>query len=141
MFVGKFYYKLQAKSRISLPADFRSQADQWIVTRGLDGCLFVYQHDQFQAELAKLGQRSFTKKSNRDLVRLMTNEAQQVQADANGRVRLPRYLVEYAQLDKELVIVGSFNKIEIWDREKYHQYISQLENQAEEIAESIDESS
>ncbi|MBD3250574.1 MAG: division/cell wall cluster transcriptional repressor MraZ [Candidatus Pacebacteria bacterium] len=139
MFVGKFYYKLQAKDRISLPADFRNQADSWIVTRGLDGCLFVYNQDKFETELAKLGQRSFTKKSNRDLVRLMTNEAQEVQADANGRVRLPRYLIEYAGLEKELVIVGSFNRIEIWDRNTYHDYMSQLEDQAEQIAESIDD--
>ena len=138
MFVGKYYYTLQAKNRISLPTDFREQTDKWIVTRGLDGCLFIFKQLDFETEAANLSQRSFTKKANRDFIRLMVNEAQQIETDNNGRVHLPKYLIDYADLNKDLVIVGSFNRIEIWDRDRYHQYIDQIEGQAEEIAENID---
>ena len=137
MFVGKYYYTLQAKNRISLPTDFREQTDKWIVTRGLDGCLFIFKQLDFETEAANLSQRSFTKKANRDFIRLMVNEAQQIETDNNGRVHLPKYLIDYADLNKDLVIVGSFNRIEIWDRDRYHQYIDQIEGQAEEIAEKI----
>ncbi len=137
MFLGKFYYKLQDKDRISLPKKFRQETNEWIVTRGLDGCLFIFNQDNFEQEINKLAQRSFTKKANRDLVRIMANEAKEIQADANGRVHLPKYLIEFAQLDKDLVIVGSYNRIEVWDQAKYHQYVDQLEDKAETIAEQV----
>lgn len=139
MFVGKYYYTLQAKNRISLPTNFREQTDKWIVTRGLDGCLFIFKQQDFETEIAKLSQRSFTKKANRDLIRLMANEAEEITADSNGRVHLPKYLIDYAALNKDLVIVGSFNRVEVWDRSQYHHYIDQIEGQAEEIAERIDD--
>lgn len=138
MFIGKFYYKLQQNNRISLPKEFRSQGNEWIITRGLDGCLFIFQASRFQEELNRLAERSFTKKAQRDLIRIMTNEAKQLTADNNGRVHLPEYLIDYAQLKQEIVIVGSFNRIEVWNQEKYHDYAEQLEDQAETIAEQIE---
>lgn len=137
MFLGKFYYKLQDKDRVSLPKKFRQKNNNWIITRGLDGCLFIFKKDNFEQEISKLTQRSFTKKANRDLIRIMANEAEEVEADNNGRVHLPKYLIDFAQLKKELVVVGSFNRIEIWDQTKYHRYIEKLENKAEIIAEQI----
>jgi MraZ protein len=138
MFIGKFYYKLQSNNRISLPKEFRQVSKDWVVTRGLDGCLFIFEANRFEEELQKLATRSFTKKAHRDLIRIMTNEAKKIQADNNGRVLLPTYLTELADLNKDIVIVGSFNRIEVWDQNRYHQYVEQLENQAEQIAEQID---
>ncbi|MEA2056251.1 MAG: division/cell wall cluster transcriptional repressor MraZ [Patescibacteria group bacterium] len=138
MFLGKFYYKLQDKDRISLPKKFRQKNKNWVITRGLDGCLFIFKQDNFKQEINKLAQRSFTKKANRDLMRIMANEAEEIQADNNGRVHLPKYLINFAQLKKDLVVVGSFNRIEIWDQTKYHHYVEQLENKAEIIAEHVD---
>ena len=137
MFIGKYYFKLQDKGRISLPKKFRQQSDQWIVTRGLDGCLFIFKADSFQQEISKLANRSFTKQAHRDLVRIMTNEAVELTADNNGRINLPDYLIDYAQLNKKLVVVGSYNRIEVWDQDHYHRYMNQLENQAEQIAETV----
>ncbi len=62
MFIGKYYYKLQANGRISLPKGFRDEGEDWVVTRGLDGCLFIFKADRFQEELGQLADRSFTKK-------------------------------------------------------------------------------
>jgi MraZ protein len=137
MFIGKYYYTLQAKGRISLPKKFREQGQQWVVTRGLDGCLFIFKAQDFAKEVNKISQRSFTKKANRDLIRIMSNEAERVEADSNGRVQLPKYLISYAQLKKDLVIVGSFNRIEVWSRDHYHRYLEQIEGQAEQIAETV----
>ncbi len=69
----------------------------------------------------------------------MTNEAQEIKADDNGRVHLPKYLINFAELKQEIVIVGSYNRIEVWDQESYHQYVDQLEAQAEEIAEQVND--
>ena len=139
MFIGKYYYKLQQNGRVSIPKNFRVKNKEWIVTRGLDGCLFLLKANTFKQELSQLAKRSFTKKAHRDLTRIMTNEAKLIKADNNGRVHLPKYLIEYANLHQEIVIVGSFSRIEIWDQKKYHQYIDQLENQAEVIAEQIND--
>ncbi len=138
MFIGKYYHHLEKNQRISLPKKFREYARSWVVTRGLDGCLFLFKPETFQTNIESIANRSLTKKANRDLVRLMTNEATELTSDANGRVHLPEYLIEFAQLTKDVVIVGSLNRIEIWDQDRYHQYVAQLETQAEAIAESVD---
>ncbi|MFA6814018.1 MAG: division/cell wall cluster transcriptional repressor MraZ [Patescibacteria group bacterium] len=135
MLIGKFYHNLEGNGRISLPKRFRNISKSWIVTRGLDGCLFLLQKENFQNELNKITKLGFSKKANRDLVRLMTNEAKELTPDKNGRINLPDYLIDFAQLKKSLVIVGSLNRLEIWDQERYHQYLDQLESKAEDIAE------
>lgn len=137
MLIGKYYHHLEANGRLSLPTKFREVNQEWIVTRGLDGCLFLLQESNFKKELAKIAQSTFTKKANRDLLRLMTNEAKELNADENGRINLPDYLIKFAKLEKNVVIVGSLDHLEVWDQEKYHGYIDQIENQAESIAESI----
>ncbi len=135
MLIGKFYHNLEGNGRISLPKKFRQTSKSWVITRGLDGCLFLLKKENFQNELNKIDEVGFSKKANRDLVRLMTNEATELVADANGRINLPAYLIDYAQLKKSVVIVGSLNRLEIWDQDRYHHYLDQLENQAETIAE------
>ena len=139
MFVGKFYHSLEEKGRISLPKKFRRESDSWIVTRGLDGGLFIFKEEDFEKEIAKFESRTFTKKNNRDFVRLMTNEAKIVTPDKNGRVQLPEYLNTFAHITKDVVIVGSYSYIEIWDRDTYHTYLETLESNAEDIAESLDD--
>lgn len=139
MLLGKYYHTLEANGRISLPKQFRTEHQNWIVTRGLDGGLFMFGETVFQQELDKLNERTFTKKRNRDFVRLLTNEAKQVAPDTTGRVQLPEYLIEFAGLTKNVVIVGSLTKVEIWDRERYHAYLDKLEPEAESIAESLDD--
>lgn len=139
MYIGKYYHTVEDKGRVSLPKAFREKSDSWILTRGLDGGLFLFEAEQFASELKKLEARSFTKKTNRDFIRLMTNEAVEVNPDKNGRVQLPEYLNTFAHITKNVVIVGSYSYIEIWDRDIYHTYLESLETQAEDIAESLDE--
>lgn len=137
MFLGRYYHTLESKGRLSLPKKFREAEENWIITRGLDGGLFLFRAEEFADQLRNLPQRTFTSKQHRDFLRLMANEAQAVSVDANGRVQLPEYLIDFAHLQKEVVVVGSLSWVEIWDRTRYHTYLAELEPQAEEIAESL----
>lgn len=139
MFIGKYYHTLEEKGRISLPKAFRDQEKSWVVTRGLDGSLFLFPHKTFKAELSKLQKQTFADKTNRDFVRLMTNEAALVKPDKNGRVQLPEYLIEFAKLVKKAVIVGSLDYIELWDQTTYHRYMDSLEPKAAQIAQALAE--
>lgn len=138
MFIGTYYHTLEEHGRVSLPASFRNQAKAWVVTRGLDGGLFLFPREQFQQRLKSIGEtHTFTKKAHRDFVRLMTNEAQAVRADKSGRVNLPNYLIAFAGLHKNLVVIGSLEYVEIWERKTYHKYLDSIEKNAASIAEKL----
>jgi len=140
MLIGRYYHHLESKGRLSLPKSFREQATDWIVTRGLDGSLFLFPEASFQTEIDQLANKPFTKQAHRDFIRLMTNDATQVTPDSLGRIALPEYLINYANLSKQLVIVGSLSRVEIWDQDTYHQYLTKIESKAENIAENLDAS-
>lgn len=138
MLIGSYYHTLEENGRVSLPQTFRDQAKDWIATRGLDGGLFLFPAKTFEKRLAAIGENHhFTQKANRDFVRLMTNEAQAVPVDKSGRVNLPNYLIAFAGLRKNLVVVGSLEYLEIWDRDTYHKYVDGLEKNAEMTAEKV----
>lgn len=139
MLLGTYYHTLEATRRVSLPKQFRTETEDWIVTRGLDGCLFLIAADKFTSELEQITQRSFTSKDTRDLARLFANAAAPVSPDSHGRVQLPEYLTEFAALEKHVVLVGSVTRVEIWDRDRYHNYMEQLEPQAELLAERFND--
>jgi MraZ protein len=137
MFIGRYYHQLEGAGRVSLPKKFRTN-ESLIVTRGLDGGLYLYPESQWVKTIEELSKQSDTKKKNRDYLRLMTNDAGEIETDKLGRITIPEYLRTFAKLKKQVVIVGSYTKIEIWDVETYHQYLDSIEGQMEEIAESIE---
>jgi MraZ protein len=139
MFIGRYYHRLEEKGRLSLPKTFREKSSDWIVTRGLDGGLFLFKPETFESKIAELSERTFTKKRHRDFVRYLVNDARHVSVDKQGRVLLPDYLTTFAQLNKEVVVVGSYQYIEIWDQEKYHTYLDTLEKNGENLAEEIED--
>lgn len=137
MFIGKYYHTIEEKGRVSLPKSFRELEKQWVITRGLDGGLFLFPAKSFQKQVQTLNQLGFTKKAHRDFVRLLTNDAESLEADTQGRITIPEYLRAAAQLTKQVVIVGSFERVEIWDVDTYHAYLDTIADHAEEIAEQI----
>lgn len=139
MFIGRYYHRLEDKGRVSLPKAFREAGSDWIITRGLDGGLFLFKPETFEKQVQELSERTFTKKRHRDFVRYLVNDARQVSVDKQGRVLLPDYLTQFAKLTKEVVIVGSYQYIEIWDQATYHAYLDTLEESAEQLAEEIEE--
>ncbi len=137
MFIGRYYHTLEEKGRLSLPKAFREQEQEWVVTRGLDGGLFLFPKATFQGQVEVVAGKPFTKKNHRDFIRLMLNEAKEVTTDGNGRIQLPDYLQQFAKLTKDVVVVGSNSYLEIWSREAYHAYLDEIEKQAEQISESL----
>ncbi len=141
MYLGRYYHTVEEKGRVSLPKKFRKEDnEQFVITRGLDGGLFLFPLQEWETQIQTLSTRTFTKKAHRDFVRLMTNDAQEVEVDRLGRILIPDYLRTFAKLDKQAVVVGSYSRIEIWDVQEYHTYIERIETQAEEIAEHIEDS-
>lgn len=137
MFIGRYYHRIETKGRVALPKAFRSQEDNWIATRGLDGGIFLLPATTFENQVAEIATRTLTKKQDRDFVRYLTNDAYELDIDGNGRVLLPEYLRSFASLEKDVVVVGSYSYIEIWNQELYHQYLHNLEQSASDLAEQV----
>ena len=139
MFIGSYYHRLEGKGRVSLPKIFRQQAgSDWVITPGLDGGLFVFPGHDFECELQKLAQLEFNQVDQRNFIRHLVNQAQPSVLDKTGRLLIPEHLLKLAHLNKEVVIVGSLTRLEIWDQTVYHQLLDQLNQTAESIAERIE---
>ena len=146
MFIGTYYHKLEAKGRLSLPKAFRQSAsdphnivnNDWVITPGLDGGLFLFVATDFQVELQKLAQLEFNQSDARNFIRLMTNQATPVSLDKTGRLLIPEHLLQLAHLAKDAVVVGSLSRLEIWDQTAYHALLDNINQNATSIADRID---
>ena len=140
MFIGNYYHTIEAKGRLAIPARFRGEVDKGsVVTRGLDGCLFLFSKEHWERLIVKLRQSPLTQQDARDFVRLLVHQASEVEFDKQGRTRVPKTLLEFAGITKYVVIAGSIERIEIWDRDKYHAYLTRIEKETTEIAERLKE--
>ena len=140
MFIGEYKHSIDDKSRVAVPAKFRSGLGSTvIVTRGLDRCLFVFTQAEW-AELAqKIKELPFTHSDSRAFARLMLSGAVEAELDKQGRVLIPDYLRTYAGLDKQIIFAGVYSRVEIWDETKWDEYKAQTEAQSDEIAERLGE--
>lgn len=140
MFIGIYYHTLGPKGRVAIPAKFRRKLDNGsVLTRGLDGCLFLFAKSEWVKLADKLKKSPLTQKKARDFVRLLTHSANEVEFDSQGRTLIPGFLREFASLKRQVVIAGSAGHVEIWDKSTYHRYLERLENEGEQIAESLSE--
>ncbi len=138
MLLGKAYNSLDAQRRVTVPKAMRGQLGATaVLTRGLDGGLFLLPGDYWQKLVNNLTQLPFTKKRARDFWRYISNDAYEVQPDNLGRITIPAALAEFAHFEKDVVVIGSMQYIEIWDQKKYHGYLDELTKNAEEIAEDL----
>lgn len=133
MFTGTFYHSLEGKGRFSLPKNFRQTAQDWVLTAGLDGCLFIFEKKQWEIEAEKLQQLSYYQAEHRALIRHLAAHASIQQTDSLGRLSVPADLKQLADLKKNLVIVGVLDRIEVWDTDRYHQLFDKLDNQVNQI--------
>ena len=135
MFMGEYNHTIDAKGRLIMPSKFREAlGEEFVVTKGLDGCLFVYDNDawqEFEGNLAKLP----PSKQSRQLVRFFSAGAASLEVDKQGRVLIPANLREFAGLVKDVVLIGVAGRVEIWDKEKYDETASY--DDMEEIAEQM----
>jgi len=138
MFIGEYQHNVDPKKRLALPSKFRKELGaQVVVTRGLDKCLFVYPIKIWKELAEKLGTLPMGESTTRSFVRLMLAGAVDVDLDVQGRILLPEYLKEYAGLDKNVTVAGLFNRLEIWDEEKWKSYKMKAEENTDEIAEQL----
>lgn len=136
--MGEYRHSIDDKGRIIVPTKFREDLGQsFIVTRGLDHCLFIYPHPEWTQLEAKLKALPFTKADARAFTRFFFSGACEVELDKQGRIRLPVNLRDFAKLEKECVVIGVSTRIEIWCKELWEQYYADSEESFNKIAESI----
>ena len=120
MFMGEYNHTVDTKGRLIIPSKFREQlGEEFIVTKGLDGCLFVFPQDEWQAFEEKLRTLPLTQKGARQFTRFFVAGATPCELDKQGRILLPATLREFAGLGKDVVLAGMLNRIEIWSKDKW----------------------
>ncbi len=120
MFMGEYNHTIDAKGRLIIPSKFREAlGDTFVVTKGLDGCLFVYDNEEWNAFEEKLKSLPITNKEARQFVRFFLAGAAEVEVDKQGRILVPNILREFAQINKDVVLIGVASRIEIWSKERF----------------------
>lgn len=138
MFMGEYSHTIDTKGRVIVPAKFREALGEGsVVTKGLDGCLFVYPKDEWDKFEEKLKQLPLNRKDARKVSRFFFAGAAGCEIDKQGRVLLPSVLREFAALEKDVVMVGVMNRIEIWSKERWNE--TNVYDDMEDIAEQMDE--
>ncbi len=138
MFIGEYQHSIDKKRRIAIPAKFRGSFKiKAIITRGLDGCLFVYPVATWEKLAEKLGSLPLGEKKMRQFVRLTLSQAVETEVDSQGRILIPNYLNDFADLNKEAVVTGLYDRLEIWNKERWHRQTAEAEKGKDEMAEEL----
>lgn len=120
MFTGQYNHTVDTKGRLIIPSKFREiLGEQFVVTKGMDGCLFAFSNDDWKVFEEKLKALPITNKNARKFARFFLAGAGEVELDKQGRILLPQHLREFGEIDKDVVLVGVGSRIEIWDRDKW----------------------
>lgn len=140
MFMGEYHHNLDSKGRLIIPAKFRDQIGENVVfTRGMEGCIFGYPLPEWQKIEAKLAKLPLTKRSARKFTRLFYSGAMETEFDKQGRVNLTTTLKTHAGLEKECVIVGVSDRIEIWSAQRWTDFAEDANENYDDIAEDLDD--
>lgn len=140
MIIGQYNYNLDPKKRLTIPTKFRNVLSEGaVITRGIDGCLFLYPQKQWNELADKLSKLPLSQSNARSFARVMLAGAMDVKVDSLGRILIPDYLKEYAKLNKSVVIAGLYDRIEIWDEDAWKKYGQTTNTQVESMAEGLKE--
>ncbi len=138
MFVGEYNHSIDSKGRITVPSKFRDMlGEHFTVTKGLDGCLWVFPGKEWEAFSQKLANLPIGKKEVRSFSRFFLAGACEAETDKMGRILLPQVLRDYAHLDSEAVVIGAGNRAEIWNKQAWEE-ISSFDD-VDELAEKMGE--
>ena len=138
MLIGEYEHSLDVKGRLIMPAKIREDiGEKFIITKGLDGCLFGFSQNEWTNFEEKLKTLPLTNKNARDFVRFFLSGAIECEIDKQGRFLIASNLREYANMEKEAVIIGVGTRLEIWNKEKWDKYNSNENISADEIAENM----
>ena len=138
MLMGEYHHNIDEKSRIIMPSKFRYDlGETFVITRGIDSCLFVYPKETWNNITNKLNELSFTKKDVRSFQRFFLSAATICEFDKQGRINISSPLASYANLTKECVIIGVNDRIEIWSKENFDKFLNESMENVTEIAEHL----
>lgn len=138
MFMGEYKHNIDIKGRIIVPSKFRDGlGETFVITRGLDQCLFAYPIDEWHLLEEKLKKLPLTKKDARAFTRFFFSGAVECEVDKQGRINIPASLRKYAGLDKECAVIGVSNRVEIWSDQAWTGYVEESEESFSEIAENM----
>lgn len=122
MFMGEYNHTIDAKGRLIIPSKFRELlGEEFVLTRGLDGCLYIYPMDEWESFEMKLRSLPLTNKNARTFSRFFVAGATTCELDRQGRILVPQTLREFAGLEKDVVLTGNLNRIEVWSKEKWNE--------------------
>ena len=137
MFMGEYHHSIDAKGRIIIPSKVRDGlGENFIVTRGLDGCLFLYPKLEWDKKIEKFKELPDTK-DKRQFMRIFLSGATICEYDKQGRINIPNPLVEFAKLEKDCIIIGVDEKLEIWSKERWEEFIASNEENLSDIADNL----
>ena len=138
MLIGEYHHNIDEKGRLIIPSKFREDiGNEFVVTRGLDGCLFVYATKEWNNIVSKLRTLPFTRKDARTFNRFFMSSASTLEFDKQGRINLPSSLINYAGLQKECTIIGVNDRLEIWATDKFDNLIDSNMDKISEVAENL----
>ncbi len=134
MLLGEYNHNIDDKGRVSVPSKFRDDlGTSFIVTKGLDNCLFAYSKEEWTKFEDKLKTLPLTNPNARNFIRFFFSGATECEIDKLGRINIPQSLREYASLGREVTIIGVSTRVEIWNREKWNNYTSEENMDLDEI--------
>ena len=138
MFMGEFHHNIDEKGRLIIPSKFRNDlGKKFIVTRGIEKCLFIYSLDEWNNIVSKLKELPFTRKDARTFMRMFLSGATECELDNNGRINIPTPLTNYASLEKECVVIGVNERLEIWSEEGFNDFFNTNIDNFDDIAEGL----
>lgn len=136
--MGEYQHNIDTKGRMIVPAKFREElGESFVLTRGLDQCLFAYPMDEWKILEDKLKQLPLTKKDARTFTRFFFSGAVECEVDKQGRINIPAPLRTYSKIEKECIVIGVSNRVEVWAKDTWDEYVSDSEESFEELAENL----
>ena len=140
MLIGEYKHTIDLKKRLAIPSKLRKEiGEKTILTRGLDNCLFLYPMHEWQKLTEKLAELPMGQGNTRSFLRLLLAGAVEVEGDQLGRILVPDFLKNYAGLRQRVVVIGVYNRLEIWDEERWEAYKKDVEKNTDMIAEKLGE--
>lgn len=138
MFMGEYHHTIDDKGRLIIPSKFRTElGESFVITRGLENCLFVYSLVEWNKIVDKLKKLPFTKKDARNFTRFFLSGATITELDKQGRANIQTSLIDYASLEKDCVVIGVNDRLEIWSKDKWEEFFNANSNQLSDIAENL----
>ena len=138
MFIGEYHHSVDDKGRLIIPSKFRDElGTKFIITRGIENCLFVYSMESWEKIVNKLETLPFTKKDARAFIRFFLSGASEAEFDKQGRINITSPLISYANITKECVVIGTGDRLEIWSEESWNDFFTSAKDSMSDIAENL----